>query len=95
LTKQIATKLENGTISSVSNKTLGKIMMSGAPSDAVGSFTTSYVRTKLNNLNLGNLQNYKTAVSVVAPNVSLTIGLAQASIQLARSVIAGHQQQSY
>jgi hypothetical protein len=92
LTKQIATKLGKGTISNVSGATLGNIMVSGAPDDFVGNFTTSYMQTQVNNFHA--LQNFQagvsTAMSAISPSLSLTIGIAEAAIGLAKAVIAAH-----
>ena len=94
LTKQIATKLENGSISNVSNATLGNIVTSGAPADFAGNFATSYIQSHVNVGNINDFQNYESvasmALSTASPSLSLTISLAQATIELAQTVIAAH-----
>jgi RHS repeat-associated protein len=93
LEKQMATKLQRGLISNVSNPTLAKIMVNQAPGAFAGNFATNYVQTKFNNanlsrFNLGTAASLSTALSMSTPSLGTTIAFAQAAIQLARSVIA-------
>lgn len=94
LAKQMATKLQRGTISNVSNATLGKIMRAGAPGDFAGNFASSYLQTRLNNSN-SNYANtarvLSTALSTSSPSLSMTISIAQSAIQLAKAVIASRK----
>jgi RHS repeat-associated protein len=92
LEKQMATKIQRGVISQVSNATLGKIMTSGAPKDFAGNFAASYVQTQFSpsNYNLNSARGISTALSMNSPSLSTTITLAKAAISLAQSVIASH-----
>jgi hypothetical protein len=82
----MATKLENGTISNLSNAPLGKIMTSGAPADLVGNFTTSYVQTQVNNFTShASFQNTLSTGLSMASQFSATISIAEAAIHLAQS----------
>ena len=92
LSKQIATKLQRGTISNVSNATLSKIGMSNAPGSVVGNFTANFAQTQFNNanFNLNTARGISAALSMGSPSVSQTIVLAKAAIQLAKSVIASY-----
>jgi RHS repeat-associated protein len=90
LSKQIATKLQRGTISNVSNATLSKIGVSNAPGSVIGNFTTNFAQTRFNNANLNTVKGISAALSG-SPSVSQTISLARAAIQLAQSVIASYQ----
>src|SRR5262249_8284001 len=47
LSKQIATKLQKGTISNVSDATLTKIAASNAPGSVVQNFTTNFVQNQV------------------------------------------------
>jgi hypothetical protein len=93
LSKQMATKLEKGTISRVSSNTMSKIAISNAPGSFVGNFTTSYAQTQFNSLNLGSTRNYAGALSMALSGSSLatTVSIARAAIQLAQSVIASYK----
>ena len=99
LTKQIATKLGKGTISRVSNETLGKIMISGAPADAAGSFATNYVQSHPNYFFMNNSQNYQQSISMASSqtslSLSLTINIAQAAIKLAQAAITSYASHSH
>jgi RHS repeat-associated protein len=92
LEKQMATKLQRGLISNVSNPTLGKIMMSQTPGSFVGNFGTSYVQTQVNanvsRFNINTVSGLSTALSASSPSFSATIAVAQAAIRLAQTVIA-------
>jgi RHS repeat-associated protein len=95
LAKQMATKLEKGTISNVSNATLGKIMTSGAPGDFAGNYASNYVQTQVNKVNLNNFnldtaRSISTALSIGIPSLSTTIALANVAVSLAQNVIASH-----
>jgi RHS repeat-associated protein len=99
LAKQMATKLEKGTISRVSNNTMTKIAISNAPGSVVGNFATNYAQTQVNNFASGSSRNYgsiATALSMVLPGsgLSTTISIAQAAIQLAQNVIASYKSSS-
>jgi RHS repeat-associated protein len=93
LAKQMATKLDKGTISHVSNNTMSKIAVSNARGSVVGNFATNYAQTQFNNLNLSSTRTYASALSMALPGSSLstTINIAQAAIQLAQSVIASYK----
>jgi hypothetical protein len=69
-------------------------MVSGAPTDFAGNFATNYVQSNIKLSNVTTVQNYQTATSLavfaISPELSLTISLAQAAIQLAQAVIAQH-----
>jgi RHS repeat-associated protein len=95
LEKQIATKLQRGLISNVTNPTLGKIMASQAPGTFAGNYATTYVQTQANNAGLGNYNlstvgGISAALQYSAPSLSTTIALAKAAISLAQSVIASY-----
>jgi hypothetical protein len=95
----MATKLEKGTISRVSNNTMTKIAISNAPGSVVGNFATNYAQTQFNNFVSGSTRNYgsvASALSMALPgsNLSTTISIAQAAIQLAQSAIASYKSSS-
>ena len=100
LAKQMATKLEKGSISRVSNNTMTKIAASNAPGSFVGNFATTYAQTQFNNFASGSSRNYgsvASALSMALPGSSLstTISIAQAAIQLAQSAIATYKAPSH
>ena len=86
LSKQIATKLERGTIRNVKDATLNKIMRTEAPSSIIGSFATNYAQSYS-----GGKMPQMPSVSFTSPSQSGIIQLAQATIQLAQSVIASYK----
>jgi hypothetical protein len=85
LAKQMATKLERGSISNVSGATMAKITRNGAPSSMMTNVATNYAQ---NNSGRGFQSS---GISFTSPSQSGIIQLAQATIQLARSVIASYK----
>jgi RHS repeat-associated protein len=85
LAKQMATKLERGSISNVSGSTLAKISSNGAPNSVMTNYANNYAQS-----NSGRMFQ-SSAVSFTSPSQSGIIQLAQATIQLARSVIASYK----
>src|SRR5205807_1605503 len=84
LAKQMATKLQRGSISNVTGPTLAKISRNGAPSSLITNFASNYSQNN-------NGKMFQTsAVSFSSPSQSAIIQLAQATIQLAKSVIASY-----
>jgi hypothetical protein len=86
LAKQIATKLERGTIRNVQDATLNRIVRSEAPSAIIGNFATNYAQTYS-----GGRMSQIPSISFSSPSQSAVIQLARAAIQLAQSVIASYK----
>ncbi|QHP67453.1 hypothetical protein EI171_08440 [Bradyrhizobium sp. LCT2] len=85
LAKQMATKLQRGSISNVTERTLSKISRNGAPGSVITNFASNYAQS------YGGKLFQSSATSLTSPSQSGIIQLAQATIQLARSVIASYK----
>jgi RHS repeat-associated protein len=98
LERQIATKLERGSISRVSGSTLTKIAISNAPGSFVGNFATNYAQTRFSSA-FNSSSSYQSAAMALSSNLpgsslSTTINIARVAIQLAQAVLSSYKSSS-